>query len=253
MANIIKPTGEEWQEQRSTGQPETQAARFALSEYAEEWHFFNHGAFFSYAGFAYPYEDPVGDWYESQPIGTQLLLQPFVRPIIEGLCPIPGLGNITWGNVVCGVRKELWPALFEFLGGACSVDYKQKSFCQPFSGELDIPDPVLLERHGILTVDIPTIKLTVFCIDGNKQRWEVRPAASPTAPLRMVQMAPRPETIAMGRAVLSGDFSELQHRHNSAFRAHLDAYQQITGKDVIDAIPYRFTDGHRRNLENRGR
>jgi len=245
---ILKPTGEEWRDRREAGQPDTQEARFALSDYAEEWHFFNHGVFFSYAEFNYPHEDPVADWYEDQPIGTELMLQPFGRTLIEGMALIPGLGKVTWGNVVCGIRKELWPSLFMFLGGACSVNRKEKRFYQPFSGDVQMLDPVLVERHSILKPDIPTITVTVFCVDGNEQRVEVRPPTSPTAPLRMVVLPARPEVQLLTRAVLSGDFTGLSAHANPAFQQQLDQYNQLSGKDVTDAISHRLTDEHGREL-----
>jgi len=245
MSHIIKPTGAEWSESRPTGQPGNQAARFALSEYANEWHFFNHGAFFTHAGFNYPHEDPVADWYEAQPIGTELLLQPFARTIIDGLSPIPGLGALTWGNVICGVRIPFWQSLHEFLGGACSIDREAKLFAKPFSGDLVIPDPVLVERYGALSSEITTITLTVFCIDSNQQRVEVRPAVSPTAPLRMVAMPPRPEVVALGDAVLAGDLSGLASQSNSAFQRHLDLYNALRVKELANASVHRFTDQHR--------
>jgi hypothetical protein len=244
MTNIIRPSGAEWQDKRETGVPNKQGARFALSDYADEWHFFNHGTFFSHAGFKYPAEDPVADWYVEQPPGTALLLQPFARCLIAGMVPVTGLGKLTWGHIICGVRKELWQRLFEFLGGVCSVNRQTKRYSQTFSGDLDIPDPVLVERHSILKLDIPTIRLTVFCTDGNVDRWELRPPTAIAQPMRMVRMPPRQEVVDVGNAVLSGDFSNLQHSYNPAFQPHLDKYQQLTGKDPIDVISHRLTDKH---------
>jgi len=250
-----RPIGDVRQDSREESTPDTKGARFALSEYATDFHFFNPGAFFSYAGFTYPKEDPVSDWYATQPMGTELLLQPFQQTIIEGMVPItgvPGLSGVTWGQVICGVHHEQWPSLHDFLNGAVAVDRKKKLFAQPFSGDVTIFDPVLVERHSLLTLDLPTITLTVFCTDGNDARWEVRPPRSPLEPCRMVELPARPVVIEIAQAVLSGDFSKLQDYENDAFIRQLAEYQKLTdatvGKELKDAIGNSITDEFGRRL-----
>ena len=176
-------------------------------------------------------------------------MQPFQRTIIEGLGPIngvTGLAGITWGHVICGVHHEQWPSLHEFLNGACTVDRKKKLFAQPFSGDIEIFDPVMVERHSLLTPDLPTITLTVFCTDGNDARWEIRPPQSPMEACRMVELPARPKVIELATAVLSGDFSKLADYENDVFARQLAEYQKLAnasvGKDLKDAIGNSLTD-----------
>lgn len=241
---LPEPDGKIWSETHEARTPDKTPARFTLTDYADEWHFFNLGAFFTHAEFRYPHEDPVADWYATQPYGTVVLQQLFKHRIIDGLAPVPNMPGVTWGNVVWAVRNECWPSLFEFLGGVCGVNRKTGFYFRAFSGDLQIPDPVTVERHSLMLLDVPTVTLTVFCVDGNTARWEVRPAATALASLRMVEMPPRAEVQAVAQSVLHGDLATLKYNDNSAFQAHLDKYKQLTGKDPSDAIARRIADKH---------
>jgi hypothetical protein len=228
--------GDEWTEQREAGL-DTQQSRFTLTDLSDEWHFFNHGAFFSFAEFAYPGQDPVGDWYAKQPFGTEVMLQPFTKPVFNGITAPSGLGQLTWDHIVCGVRTELWPALFEFLGGVCSMNGKTDTFYSAFSGDIDVLDPVLAERHSIFDPRLPKVTVTVFCIDGNKDRWEIRPGISAVDPPRMLRVPPRKEIQDLAEAVFHGDVQKLQQHQNPAFQPHLDKYKDIQQSGPIILRP----------------
>lgn len=226
---LPKQPGRIWIEGQEPTPAPTNMSKFAFSELAEDWHFFNHGALFRYCGMVYPQNDPVADWYAQQPIGTEVLQQPFKTLLFEGLDAPIHIGALTWGNVICGIRHAYWDDLHRFLGGVATVDHKQQLYAQTFTGDVQILDPVMTERHSVLHPMIQSITVTVFCADTNKGRWEIRPAVTVAARPRFVRMRPRPEVVAMGRAVLSGDFSQLQHKDNPAFQALLDKYKALTG------------------------
>jgi len=203
--------------------------KFMAADYAEEWHFFNHGALFAFAGLT---TDPVADWFAQQPEGMEVLMQPYKRELFEGLAgdnAVQALSprGVPWSNVLCAVRKEFWESLWLTVGGVAVVDRPAQVYSQVFSGDIEMLDPGEVERHTILQPGVRTITVTVFCVDGNKARWEIRPAASAAGVPRFVQVPPRPEVVSMGRAVLSGDLEHLQHKDNPAFQPLLDKFKSI--------------------------
>ena len=227
MPNIeIVGFGDEWAEQRETALLPSQDSKYTLKDLSEEWHFFTHGALFTFAEFDYPREDPVADWFAQQIYKVQVLRQPFKRAVFDGLTA-PCVGGLTWNHIICAVRKEHWQSLFEFVGGICAMNQKEKTLYSSFAGDLKIMDPGWIEAHSILDPRVPLVTVTVFCVESNKDRWEIRPPTSLIAPPRFVRINPRPEIISMSEALFKGDTSKLFNRANPAFQAHLDKYQEI--------------------------
>ena len=58
--------------------------RFCLAELAADYEFFNHGLLFTVAGFAWPNEDPLGEWKAAHP-DAKLVLETLAKPWIRGL------------------------------------------------------------------------------------------------------------------------------------------------------------------------
>jgi hypothetical protein len=239
MGLDIVESGKEWTATRATEpvDPLHVPDRFLLSDLAKEWHFFTHGAFFSFAEFKYPQEDPVADWYADQPIRIDVLRQTFSRPVFEGMTAIEPNLKCTWDHILYAVRHEEWPKLHEFLGGVCAVNKDKEAFYATFSGDLMIVDPVAAEARGILDINLPLVPVTVFCVDSNRDRWEIRPPTSLISPPRFVRLPPREEIVEMARAVLKGDASQIQRLPNTAFQAHLDAYQSILRNAQAKGVP----------------
>ena len=236
MDNIIKP-GTVAGEKREQTQPDAKTSKFTLTDLADEWHFFTHGALFAFAEFKYPDEDPIADWYVGQPRETVILNQPFAKPVFEGLDRPTHIPGLSWNHIVCAVRKEWWQSLFEFLGGVCSVNSHTDAFYSVFSGDITILDPGMVDRYSVLHPNLPQVTVTVFCVDGNRNRWEVRPPAVPTAPPRFVKMPPTAAAKALADAAMSGDIEALRNRENPAFQDHLDKYQAVRERGPIIEEP----------------
>jgi hypothetical protein len=230
----------------------TSVAKFTLNELAEDWHFFNHGALFRYCGMEYPKQDPVADWYARQEIGTDVLLQPFKTLLFDGLNSPIHVGPLTWGHVICGVKHPYWEDFLNFMGGVATMDRRKKLYAQTFVGDINILDPVLVERSSVLDPKIPLVSVSMFCADTNKERWEIRPPATVAGRPRFVQRNPREEVVQMGRAVLSGDIEHLQHKDNPAFQPLLDKYTELTGGKP-NGDQHRSSNGGRRRLGDQGR
>lgn len=235
MSDLVLP-GHIAKELRDGGPPDAETLRFTLTEMAEEFVFFNHGALFAFAEFRDPDEDPINDWYASMPKGMLLIKHPFDRAIFEGIDAPAFGGRLTWNHVLCAVLKDDWLSLFPFLNGVASVSQKTKSFYQVFSGDVKILDPVLVERHGLMHPQIPHVQVTVFCVDGNRARWEIRHAASALGCPRLVKIRPRQEVVDVGADVLSGDPAKLSTIENPAFAPFLERYKRVLqeGPQIVD-------------------
>ena len=228
MADIeVVEFGKEWSEPREKAPVPVKEAKFTLADMAEDWHFFTHGAFFAFAEFDFPREDPVADWYLSQPYPVEILRQPFRKAVFEGLdMVVPGMGGLSWDHVVCGIRKEYWPGLYHFLGGVCAINERSKTFYSTFSGDVAILDPVQVERSSVLDPSIARVTVTAFCIESNHDRWEIRPSLSLVGRPKFHHLPPRREIVAQANGVLSGDASSLVHRHNPAMQQLLEEHNR---------------------------
>jgi len=250
-----KPTlilpGTTWDEQREATPADVKRSKFTLHDLSGEWHFFNHGAFFTYAEFDYPQQDPLTDWWAQQDPRPLLILQPFRAKVFDGLFAPTHLGNLTWDNIVCAVEKIHWQNMFEFLGGVLAMNSKTRRYYRPFAGDVKVPDPVMAERHSIIRFpDLPQIEVTVFGMDGNMARWEPQPTHVPSIPPKIVQRPPRPQVIAEAMAVMGGSLTpEMQGAtldlQNPAFQSHIEEYKRVLreGPKII----------RNENDENRGR
>lgn len=234
MAIEVLDFGKTWTEQRESVPIDVNKSKFTLSELAAEWHFFTHGIFFYPPGpFTFPLEDPVADWLGQQSHGVQVIQQPFDKPVFAGLDAKTSCG-LPWNNVVCAVRHEYWQSLWEFVGGVCAINPSANTFYRAFSGDIDIYDPVALTNASLLLTQPPAIRVTVFCLESNKDRWEIRPQDSIMGLPTFVRVPPSAEVSMIARAAMKGDASLLTNHKNSAFQVFLDEYKKVlaTGPQV---------------------
>jgi hypothetical protein len=222
---------------------------------APDWHFFNHGALFSFCGMRYPEHDPVADWYARQEIGLDMIQQPFKSKVIEGLDAPIHVGNLTWGHVICAAPHAYWDDLYGFLCGVATVDHRQKLYAQTYATDVEILDPVLTERYSVLKPDIPFITVTVVCADTNKGRWEVQQPLTPAGKPKFFRGAAREEVLTTAKAALSGDLSKLQDKSNTAFDAVSDKLRAF--RRSLTETPSESNigdpDGRREHLDARRR
>jgi len=188
---------------------DTTTSAYLLSDLADDYAFFNHGALFAFSEFSDPEEDPVNDWYAGMPQGTALIKQPFSKPVFSGISAPCFDGRLTWDNVICAVSKDSWKSLFPFLCGVVAHNPRKKSFYKVFSMQASVLDPGEVERFGLLHPDVRRVNVTVFCVSGNKAHWELMEPVSMTATPRMVRQPPKPDVVELADKVFSGDFSQL--------------------------------------------
>lgn len=202
---LPQPTGKVATVTAETLPPPAEASKFTLSDLEDDWIFFNHGALFSYCGMRYPQQDPLADWYAQQPEGTEVLQQPFKQLLIGNLNVSARIGNLTWGHVICAVRKPLGASLLMFLRSVATVDHRLGIYAQTELVAIDIPDPVLVERHGILHPRIKLITVAIVCADTNKGFWALKSRKTQLERPEFECNPARTNTVYIGSKVLAGD------------------------------------------------
>lgn len=211
--------------------PKTASTPFTLFDLAEEWAFFNHGALFKFAGFEDPHKDPVSDWLNSQPTQPTYIKQAFERKIFDGIDSPAYLGPrsraTTWEHVICGVRKEQWPALLDYVAGVVAYDAKKQQYYQVFFGEMQVLDPGYVERYSLMHPKLPHIPVTLFCVESGRRRWEFQYPVNPVGPPYIMEMPPRPEVQRIAEAVFRGDMQPLAERVNPVNDPFVQRYQEV--------------------------
>jgi hypothetical protein len=219
MNQLPKKPGTEWRDRHEVIPVPIKAPKYSLTDMSKDFHFFNHGALFAFGGLTFPREDPLNDWYAMQPKGTPVIKEAFRAKIFEGMPLLAG--NATWDHVLCGVRHVDWQGLWQFLCGTAICDRKTHKYREVFSGDINILDPVLIERFSVFDDrSFSEVRVTVFGIDGNDHRWE--PAlrtAGVSNTIGFNQLPPRQAVLGKAALVLDGDASILQHHNNQASTA----------------------------------
>jgi hypothetical protein len=214
MSERIPDTpGKLWEDTHEKTPAPVKPAKFSLAELAADYHFFNHGAIFTFGGLRFPEEDPLSDWYALQPKGTPVVREAFTTRLFSGLNTLAG--RATWDHTLCAVRHEDWHSLWTFLCGTALVDRKARTYKQVFSGDIAIADPVYTERFNPLLTEIPVVTVTVFCVEGNNERWELHYETRFT-PTKFVKVPPRKIIQEKAALILDGDLTVVKDRENPA-------------------------------------
>ena len=237
MERLPDKPGKTWTEKHDSARLPTQPARFTLSHLRNDFHFFNHGALFTFGGLKFPHEDPLVDWYAMQPRGTPIVKEAFQTRIFTSLDTLAG-DKTTWNHILCAVTHDDWHSLWTFLCGTAMVDRKTHTYCEVFSGDIEILDPVCLERFSIFDErGFSHVPITVFGIDGNTARWEPELHAGPvTGVVGFRRCPPRGEVVDRAAIILDGDYSKIQGKDNQAMVGIM--------KEAVDARRAKNADAH---------
>jgi hypothetical protein len=230
MSDKPKPFGDIMREDLVLDPWKGEKTKFFLSDMAEDYVFFNHGAFFTICRdtFADGIKDPLSDWYAQAAGEATILREPFGRAIFAGLdAPsLEGRGT-TWNQIICGVNKEIWPDLLAFLGGIRLLDEKKRLLYSAFSAKVDVPDPGVIDQKGLLAPSVPRVDVHVFCVETNKDRWELQAPANSLGCPKLVRVTPRQEIVAQADAALAGDLQALALEEGAAMDPFLQEYARV--------------------------
>lgn len=88
----------------------------------------------------------------------------FAKPVFRGL----NLGHdVSWNHVLFGMPQEYWEAFKGFMGTMAYLDRQLKRISRVRTKEFSIADPLFFEHATLLPPVIPTVPITVFCLDTN--------------------------------------------------------------------------------------
>jgi hypothetical protein len=222
---------------RGDGLRHTKAAKFAPSD-MHDWVFFNHGAFFQ-AGLFEEKTDPVGDWFSQQDHSVDILRQAYRAPIFQGLDACTIDNRVPWNRILCGVRREYWPSLLEFLAGIVVRDWKKRRVGMAYHAYIDILDPSFVDQYGTLDPRVPSLRCCVFCVNATESRYEfVRELPIVRQP-RLVQLPPHKLMEEITAKAMADDLEPIVLRQNPAHEEFLRDYRRATEDGMKVEAPKR--------------
>ena len=228
----MKNQGDVSQERREDGTVKTEGSRFTARDLTSEYVLFNHGILFGPAGLRDPEEDPLIEWFNKLGDSSEHVLRQAVEtPICRGLDTpaIEGRG-LTWNNLFLGVRKHLWPSLFQFL---CDMVLSNRNADHVYlvtANTMAIPDPILVDRLSILTMsNIVSVPIVMFGLDGSRDclYFLHGPRGIPC----LVESKPLAATIKLWEQIKTGDMAGLAKRITQGMEAfnlqHTEMRQEV--------------------------
>jgi hypothetical protein len=106
-----------------------------LSVLSDDFVFFNHGLFFTEAGFS---SDPVEEYMLVNDDTQAVFAVEYDRPLFKGL-EFPK--DDTWNRVLLGCKKDFWPGLYRRLNTLIAANRFNKKVYSCFMSNVYIPDP----------------------------------------------------------------------------------------------------------------
>ncbi len=171
-----------------------------LGDYAQDYAFFAHAAFYTYGGLDV---DVLEQFVLEHPGDPAVSVYRFDMPIFSGLSRHPACA--AWDYALGIVPRVFWPSLYDFLRAVSIVDRTRGTYAVATVHELEIPDPLVF-RRATLPSPVPAVKVTAFGLDGNRFRVEfLSRCAWPGGATQVVRLPPDPKTIKLADAILSHD------------------------------------------------
>lgn len=187
---------------------EAYSAAASLSDLAEDYAFFTHALLFTHGGLDV---DPVQDFINEHPGEVGVFQLNFPRPIFSGL-EQPAIRDSSWNYALIGCPKEndQWRKLYDHIRGVGILDEnhpKGALFGAATVKELEIVDPLVLDKMAVLPDPVPVVTITVFGLDSNKKYVEIVANSSNRLDRPVVYtFKARPETVKFAKNFLAGKY-----------------------------------------------
>ena len=166
--------------------------RFRLAELAPELAFFTTAALHTYGRLD---ADPVAEYLELNPGVDGVGVHDFDRPVLDGL-PQADAGGVPWRHRLFFCPREVWPGLLAHLAGVAISDRVRRVYAKAEPQVCTLSDPEL---------PLSRVHATCFGLDSSRGliRWEDRHGPACTVRPAVVVEAPRPETVALAKALFA--------------------------------------------------
>lgn len=176
----------------------------SLKEMTVDWHFFTKGCIHTYGELDC---DPVAEYTQThEDHDCCVMTITAQRSIFTGICT-PSWPDKTrrLEHELCATPLEYWAGLRDRLAEISMVDRRKGRFARTTIQELEIVDHLAVDNAIVPSVQIPTVMITAFGIDGTHHHAVF--ASQTTGPYdqaRVIRLPIREETRQMGRAILAG-------------------------------------------------
>jgi hypothetical protein len=189
-------------------QEEDYSAAATLGDLAEDYAFFTHALLFTQGGLDV---DPVQDFINENRGEVGVFQLNFSRPVFSGL-EQPAIRDSSWNYTLIGCPKEndQWRKLYDHIRGVGILDEnhpKGALFGAATVKELEIVDPLALDKMAVLPDPVPMVTITVFGLDSNKKYVELLASRNSRLDRPCVYIhKPRPETVKFAKNFLAGKY-----------------------------------------------
>jgi hypothetical protein len=178
-----------------------------LKDVSDEYAWFSLGLLYKYVRLMG--RDPWGDFVDEMGRqDTYQLTLKFTRAVFDGMEVGP---DPDWNHVLWAMPRDEWDEYREWMGRLSFVDRDMNTVTRLRTQDINIMDPIYVDRCAVLPLDIPTVPVTVFALDTNQGCVFLSPSASPMAPPHVVVTGEvLPDTQVWAAAILNEDADPYQ-------------------------------------------
>jgi hypothetical protein len=188
---------------------DTLRAAGSLKDMTADWAFFTIGCLYTWGGFDH---NIIAEYTQTHPDhDCSVMTLRNQKPIFSNMCPI-GTFEVfkRFECELCAIPLEYWDGLRDRIAEISMVDRRKGTFAQVTIQELEIVDFLAVQRAVTAANQIPTLTITAFGLDGNKQHVSfVSRTTGPHDRAIVVKMPVREQTVRVAQAILAGDHRPL--------------------------------------------
>lgn len=148
----------------------------------DEYAFFTPAALYLHGSFV---EGMWVDYMYEMQADVPLYFQKFARPIFRGLATRDR--DPSWNHVLWAVTRDYWDSVVNFLCSLSLVDRETQTVVRYGLQELNVLDPLAIDKAGLIREDLPLLPIGVFGVYGNKTKVAYEPGVNPLLDLPKLQ------------------------------------------------------------------
>lgn len=171
----------------------------SLSVMTEEYTFFTPAILYIHGCF---WDGLLLDFIHQVRQEVDFFFRRFPQPIFGGLETEDG--DADWNYALWAIRPEFWAPLAGFLCGVTLTQVSSSEVIRYGEQELDICDPLALERSGFYRPNLPRLRIGVLGINGSQFRAALTPAPNSVSLPHLDFHPPALEIVRFAAALKSG-------------------------------------------------
>jgi len=205
MADDPQQEGFSGQARRIIGEPiEKYEMKFGAAEglyrFTDQVRFFTPALLYLHGRFT---DEPLVQFCDEQDIDLQLMHRRFEQPIFQGLHTPDG--DPDWNYVLWGVVDEHYERLENYMLSITLTDANSGWVSRVGAADLEIVDPLWLDRNRLITPTAPRIPAVAWGVDSTAGALSLEAPPGEVYELpRLKRHPPQPETLAFAEALRTG-------------------------------------------------